>query len=164
MGGPAWIDETDHYEADNCGPCEFVIAGVTYYSAENYFQCQKSVGVSETDYENTRLSGTGDDVWYAGSQVKLRPDWELVKVRVMYAGNQAKFTQHPEYAKQLTDSKGPVVFGWEPTFWNVWNAKIITLLREELRPKEARDETVIKQIWSEIIAYEHDQIAQLEKQ
>jgi hypothetical protein len=66
--------------------------------------------VSEQDFEATRKSGTGCDVWMAGmrfynkskkhflsekvkkkkNRVKLRPDWEAVKVRVMYDGNRAK--------------------------------------------------------------------------
>jgi hypothetical protein len=43
-----------------------VIGGVTYYSAENYFQAQKSVGVSQEEFERTRNSGCGCDVWTAG--------------------------------------------------------------------------------------------------
>ena len=45
-------------------------------------------------------------------RVKLRPDWEAVKVRVMYDGNRAKFEQHPEKAANLVSSgRGRIHFG-----------------------------------------------------
>lgn len=83
---------------DNFQPVEFEVAGVMYHSAENYFQCQKSVGVSQAEFEATRRSGCGADVWSAGTRVQLRPDWEEVKVRIMYEGNRAKFEQVRENA------------------------------------------------------------------
>ncbi len=57
---------------------------MTYYSAENYFQATKCVDAKEK--EKVRNSGCGSDVWAAGARVKLRDDWEIVKVRVMYEG------------------------------------------------------------------------------
>lgn len=40
--------------------------------------------------------GCGADVWSASRSVTLRPDWEQVKVRVMYNGNKAKFEQNED--------------------------------------------------------------------
>ena len=67
-------------------------------------------------------------------RVKLRPDWEAVKVRVMYDGNRAKFEQHPQRVANLVASgRGKIHFGASSAFWCHWNARIMTLLREEFR-------------------------------
>lgn len=131
-----------------------MVGGVTYYSGENYFQCQKSVGVSEAEFERTRQSGRGADVWVAGSRVKLRADWEEVKVRVMYEGNRAKLEQNPKLAAKLTASKGPIVFNASSAFWCDWNGRIMTLLREELKPEGQRNEDVIARIRQQMLDLE----------
>ena len=132
-----------------------MVDGKEYYSAENYFQAQKSVDPKEN--EEVRNSGTGNDVWYAGSRVQLREDWEEVKVRVMYIGNKAKFDQHPDFIKELTKTKGSVDFGASTAFWNKWNGRIMELIREECRPEGQRDESVIKTLWRQIEEYEEKQ-------
>ena len=68
QGGPATIEGSNksHPETDNFESVRFTVNGVEYYSPENYFQCQKSVGVSEKEFEETRKSGCGCDVWMAG--------------------------------------------------------------------------------------------------
>ena len=158
MGGPATIEGSPHKhhpETDNFEHVKFVVGGVEYHSPENYFQCQKSVGVCEREFEATRQSGCGCDVWMAGMRVKLRPDWEAVKVRVMYDGNRAKFEQHPDRAARLVASgRGRIHFGASSAFWCYWNAKIMTLLREELRAEAERDNDLISQIWKEMDEYE----------
>lgn len=127
MGGPAIIDGKTVHAVDNFLPSDFVIDGVTYYSAENYFQCAKCA--DPTEREKVRKSGTGCDVWSAGSRVQMRSDWEKIKVRTstfftclfpffpddcqvraMYTGNKAKFEQNPKLAKDLTSTKGEVIF------------------------------------------------------
>ena len=102
-------------------------------------------------------------MWIVGSSVKLRPDWEVVKVRVMYDGNRAKFEQHPERAKNLVNSgRGAISFGASSAFWCHWNARIMTLLREELREEKDRDNDLIQKIWKEIDDYEQEQKARLD--
>ena len=49
MGGPGIIDGKEHPETDNFLPCKFIINGITYSSAENYFQCAKTI--NEQDRE-----------------------------------------------------------------------------------------------------------------
>lgn len=139
MGGPAKIEGEKklHPETDNFQPVEFVVDGIKYFSPENYFQCQKSVGVSEEEFEATRrrydlfhpndsihfillfiFSGSGMGAWLAGSNVKLRPDWEIIKVRVMYTGNRAKFEQHPDLAASLVSTRNAKIsFSNSTPFW-----------------------------------------------
>lgn len=164
MGGPATIDGSNkhHPETDNFEPVKFVVNGVEYYSPENYFQCQKSVGVSEEEFEETRRSGVGCDVWVAGSRVTLRSDWEAVKVRVMYEGNRAKFEQHPARVANLVSSgRGRIHFGASSAFWCHWNGRIMTLLREEFREKDQQDAALIAQIRKEMDDYEANERAKL---
>lgn len=113
--------------------------------------------MSQEEFERTRKSGCGGDVWCAGMRVQLRGDWEEVKVRVMYTGNRAKFMQHPKRAARLVASKGAISFSASSSFWCMWNARIMTLLREELKPEGERDEKVIRTIWEQIEAYEKSQ-------
>jgi len=159
MGGPGIIEGRVHAETDNFQAVEFEIDGVTYFSAENYFQCAKCSDPSQR--EKVRNSGTGMDVWQAGSQVRLRKDWEVVKVREMYTGNKAKFQQNPNLAKNLVSSQGKVHFSASSSFWCHWNGLIMELLREELKPASDQNVNVIKEIWGAIEAYEKEQQANL---
>lgn len=43
MGGPGVIDGKEHPETDSFLPCQIIINGITYSSAENYFQCTKTI-------------------------------------------------------------------------------------------------------------------------
>jgi len=164
MGGPGEIDGKTVHAVDNFGYAKFVVNGIDYYSAENYFQAQKCVDASGNrsgEFEFVRTSGHGEDVWTAGTSVTLRKDWEVVKVRKMYEGNKAKFEQNPAIAKELLDTKGPVSFNNSTAFWCLWNARIMELLREEMREPGVRDEGKIKTIWAQIEKYENDQKGKL---
>lgn len=114
-------------------PVKFVVNGIEYYSAENYFQAIKAT--NKADHEKVRLSGTGGDVWAAGSRIKLRADWEMVKVREMYIGNRAKFEQHPDFVKSLTSTKGPVTFSASTSFWY---ATYRMKLADKMKPESHR--------------------------
>lgn len=160
MGGPATIEgsKRHHPETDNFQPIKFIVDDVQYFSPENFFQCQKSRGVSEAEFEATRRSGCGCDVWSAGMRVQLRSDWEIVKVRIMYDGNRAKFEQHLDMVKNLVSSgNGRIYFGASSAFWCHWNARIMTLLREEFRDSAERDDDLIVKIWKEIDQYEESE-------
>ena len=134
MGGPLKIDNVVHDETDNFQKCSFLVDNVEYFSAENYFQCAKTTNLD--DRELVRFSGCGDGCWAAGNKVKLRKDWEEVKVNEMYKGNKAKFEQNPELANALISSKGPLEGGISTKFWNYWNQQLLTRIRAELRGTE----------------------------
>jgi hypothetical protein len=111
------------------------------------------VGVSKEEFEKTRSSGVACDVWHAGLSVKLRADWEVVKVHEMYRGNRAKMEQNPKMIRNLTSTKGEISFNNSSSFWCFWNAKIMTLLREEFREEKDRNNELIAQIWKEMDVY-----------
>ncbi|KAL0481627.1 swarming motility protein YbiA [Acrasis kona] len=155
MGGPALIDGKLVRATDNFHAAKFKVDGVEYYSSENYFQCAKCV--DENEKESVRHSGTGGDVWMAGARVKLRKDWEIVKVREMYVGCKAKYEQNSNLKNELISTSGPITFSGSTWFWCKWNGKITELLREELKEPELQDESKILEIRKEIENYEQEQ-------
>ena len=62
--------------------------------------------------------------WKAGHGTdggpKLRPDWEHVKVDVMYRANLAKFSQHADLLALLVGTRGPIT-ARGGLFWKTWN-------------------------------------------
>ncbi|CAF2905665.1 unnamed protein product [Rotaria sp. Silwood2] len=138
MGGPGIIDGKEHPETDNFLPCKFVINGITYLSAENYFQCAKTT--NEQDRKKILNSGPGNSCRLAGQTIQLRLDWETVKVDEMYKGNLAKFQQNEELRKALLESgTGPIHFTRSSPFWNDWNGLIMERIRAELRQNGEED-------------------------
>jgi predicted NAD-dependent protein-ADP-ribosyltransferase YbiA (DUF1768 family) len=138
MGGPADIDGKSHPETDNFLPCQFVINGMTYSSAENYFQCSKTT--NEADRDMVSRSGSGCSAWAAGQKVKIRSDWEAVKVDEMYNGNLAKFQQNEDLRNALLGSgTGKIRFTGSTPFWNKWNGLILERIRAELRQNGDED-------------------------
>eukprot|EP00047_Mylnosiga_fluctuans_P014270 m.36971 g.36971 ORF g.36971 m.36971 type:complete len:217 (+) comp5420_c0_seq2:72-722(+) len=115
MGGPADIDGECHRECDNFHQSPFVVNGITYANAEHYFQWAKCV--LEEDKERILKVTEAVEAWAIGNNVRLRPDWEKVKVRVMYVGNKARFEQHPELLAPLVSTHGKVVFTGSTSFW-----------------------------------------------
>ncbi|CAF1468845.1 unnamed protein product [Didymodactylos carnosus] len=155
MGGPSFIDGKCHEETNNFQACRFEVDGIEYCSAENYFQTQK--GTTTEAREKVRNSGPGAACYMAGSYVHpLRPDWESVKVQVMYDGNKAKFEQNSEFAKALMSTKGDVRFGSSTTFWNTWNGLIMERIRAELRRNGPEDEETVKRIKELMDKYQRD--------
>ena len=57
-------------QTDNFHPVKFTVDDIEYYSAENYFQCQKSAGVSEV--RTTRVEEEGRNAPYDFSGVRWR--------------------------------------------------------------------------------------------
>ncbi len=131
MGGPGIIDGKEHPETDNFLPCKIVINGITYSSAEHYFQWAKTT--NEQDREKILNSGLGDSCLLVGQTVQLRADWEANKVQEMYNGNLAKFQQNDDLRQALLESgSGPVHFTKSTPFWNYWNDLIMQRIRAEL--------------------------------
>jgi predicted NAD-dependent protein-ADP-ribosyltransferase YbiA (DUF1768 family) len=138
MGGPADIDGKSHPETDNFQPCKFTINGITYLSAENYFQCAKAT--NDADRDMVLKSGAGCSAWAAGQRIKIRSDWETVKVDEMYKGNLAKFEQNEDLKNALINSgTGSVRFTGSTSFWNKWNGLIMERIRAELRQNGEED-------------------------
>lgn len=74
-------------------------AGHTYPTSEHAFQAMKTKDPEEQ--AKIRQAATPYKAKQLGKKVKLRPDWESVKVGIMREILFAKFTQNPALLQQL---------------------------------------------------------------
>lgn len=93
--------------------------GLTYQSNEAAFQAQKCL----TEEEMRRFTALSpSSAKSLGRRVKLRPDWEAVKIGIMEEIVRAKFTQNGELAiKLINTGERELIEGntWHDTFWGV---------------------------------------------
>lgn len=116
--------------------------GLTYKNAEAAFQAQKCMTEKEKE-AFTELEAVAAK--RKGKRVKLRPDWEEVKLFMMEEIVRAKFTQN-ESLREMLLATGDAILRegntWRDTFWGV-NLKsgrgqnnlgiILMKIRDELR-------------------------------
>lgn len=120
----------------NMYECPIVYHGIKYRCAEAAFQAQKDLSRF-----NEFIPLSGPEAKYLGKKVKLRPDWNEVKLNIMYNIVRNKFKQNPELAQRLKNISGPITEEntWNDTFWGVCNGtgnnylgKILTKIRSEI--------------------------------
>lgn len=101
----------------NFFPCKVFYNGLMYENSEAAYQAQKC---PERSWEFTSLGPS--QAKKLGRKVRVRDDWNLVKVKVMYEVVTCKFFQNPELADLLKDT-GEVKLEegnyWGDTFWGV---------------------------------------------
>ena len=109
--------ENEYEFLSNFYECSVTFEGLTYGSSEAAFQAQKSSDPSDREkFTGLRPSESKR----AGYSVKLRADWEEVKVSVMHEILRAKFTQNPDLMKKLLATKQALLVegnDWQDTFW-----------------------------------------------
>lgn len=126
-----------------------VYQGIRYPTSEHAYQAQKlgsdpkfnilkmAIATVETPGKVKRMSRT----------LKIRPDWEEVKVQIMREIVFEKFAQNPQLAGKLL-ATGDVRLeegnGWGDTFWGIhkgqgknWLGRILMETRDQLRQKHA---------------------------
>ena len=125
----------------NFYPCKINLDGIDYPSVEHAFQAAK------THEYNVRLAisrlSTPGKAKRFGRAIKLREDWEDIKLGMMAALVKQKFYSYPELAERLLKTgDAELVEGnwWGDTYWGVCQGKrennlgkILMLVREELR-------------------------------
>lgn len=103
--------------------CKIKFNGITYNHAEGAFQAQKTLD------ENERLKFvniTAGQSKRLGKKVKLRDDWETVKLGLMYYIVFEKFNQNKDICEKLIATKdAKLIEGnyWHDYFWGVCNGK-----------------------------------------
>lgn len=127
-----------HYFLSNFFSADVEYDGVRFENNEAAFQAQKQ---PERAHEFASLPP--NEAKRLGRRVKLRPDWESVKQRVMEGVVRAKFEQHPKLREQLIRTGDiELVEGnnWGDTYWGVCFGKgrnelgkILMKVRRELR-------------------------------
>ncbi len=101
-----------------------VYDGIVYPTSEHAYQAAKSLSLS-TRMAIARMPKPGD-AKRAGGALSLRPDWEQIKLAVMWAVNLDKFTRNMNLGKRLIETTGrPLIEGndWGDTFWGVCNGE-----------------------------------------
>ncbi len=133
-----WGAENPNGFMSNFYPSPFEAEGLTWPTVEHYFQAMKTLDETEwpifAALENPALTK------YRGRMVKLRPDWEEVKVEVMTTALRYKF-KIPELAEMLLatgdevlheDSPYDFIWGWQNNGKDLLG-KCLMKVRDELR-------------------------------
>lgn len=109
----------EYYFLSNFYPASVEYNGLTYKNSEAAFQAQKCTLDSEklpfTEY-------TAVESKRAGRKVKLRDDWERVKLDVMEDVVRCKFLQNPEILDKLIATKDAILIEgnhWGDKYWGV---------------------------------------------
>ena len=103
----------------NFHPAKVEMDGICYQNAEAAFQAQKCVDVAD---KASFAELTAVKAKRRGRQVKLRPDWDAVRIGIMEEVVRAKFTQNPDLASRLVATGTmPIEEGnsFGDTFWGV---------------------------------------------
>ena len=89
----------EYFFLSNFYPVEIKLDGIVYPNAETAFQAQKTLGVEE----RRKFSMLKNPVQAKrlGRKVKLRDDWEEVKLDIMTEVVSQKFLQHPHLIEML---------------------------------------------------------------
>lgn len=130
----------DYYFLSNFYPAAVQYDGITYQNNEAAFQAQKCLTITE------QLGFADIDASSAkklGRKVRLRPDWEQVKVRLMKEIVRMKFVQNPDLKeKLLATGDATLIEGntWGDRTWGKVDGvgmnllgKILMEVREELK-------------------------------
>jgi len=132
--------EKENFFLSNFYPCDIVYKGQKFTSTEAAFQCQKCAN-EEDKLAFSRFEPSESKMY--GGKVKLRKDWEDVKVQEMENILRAKFTQIPALGEKLVKTGNAMLIEgntWRDTFWGIYEGKgennlgkLLMKIREELR-------------------------------
>ena len=114
----------EYFFLSNFYPVEIKLDGIVYPNAETAFQAQKTLDVEE----RRKFSMLKNPVQAKrlGRKVKLRDDWEEVKLDIMTEIVSQKFLQHPHLIEMLLQTGDKeLVEGnkWGDRFWGVCKGK-----------------------------------------
>ena len=119
----------------------FRIDGTLYLSVEHWYQANKTT--NPDIYDSIRKCSTPYEAKTVGNQIiEIRPDWDDIKLDIMYKGVHAKFSQNRDLKSKLLSTRGLLVEGntWGDQYWGICKGigenhlgKILVRVREELR-------------------------------
>ena len=81
-----WIGSfrDDMWFLSNYSPSKFKINNVEFLNVEQFFAYSKCI--NEEDQQLILSLSRPSDIKKAGRRIKLRPDWEKIKLDIMYVG------------------------------------------------------------------------------
>jgi hypothetical protein len=114
----------EYFFLSNFYPVEIKLDGIVYPNAETAFQAQKTLDVEE----RRKFSMLKNPVQAKrlGRKVKLRDDWEEVKLDIMTEVVSQKFLQHPHLIEMLLQTGDEELIEgnkWGDRFWGVCKGK-----------------------------------------
>lgn len=124
------------YFLSNFYPCLVKYKGRMFGSSEAAYAAEKCANESDKDKFIDLNPGKAKRL---GRKIKIRDDWENIKLQVMEDIVRAKFKQNPNLMKLLVAVKGDIVEynEWGDTFWGVCDnvgenhlGKILMKIRE----------------------------------
>ena len=184
MGGPCTIQPPDGATGaaalkrrappctDNFHLAPFEYDGQIWHSCEHAYQACKFPRGSDMRARLARLAPRDGDsgrafgvhVWQLGQAhpEAVRVDWSVVKVRIMYECNVAKYAAHENLREDLLSTAGSRLYGPQSTkwthagqehAWQKWNGWIQMRIREELLDPSARVATLLEEMVAHFEAY-----------
>ena len=133
----------------NFYPCEVKFRGYIFPSTENAYQFAKIPYNLRNTYVDLFINCPPNIAKKNGRSVKIRNNWENIKVKIMFALLTKKF-KNPVLRKKLLDTGNAILIEgnyWNDTFWGVCNNVGKNMLGKLLMKvrKEINDE--IKMVW-----------------
>lgn len=130
----------------NYSPCLVFYDGHAYNSVEHAYQAQKSL--DPAIQKMIRDAATPAQAKKLARSVKIREDWDEVKVPLMRELLKEKFAQEPERSTLLSTGDEELVEGnwWHDRFWGQcpignglnWLGKLLMEIRVDLKTEDAR--------------------------
>lgn len=108
-----------YYFLSNFSPYGFICKNRwEWKTVEHYFQAYKSV--DNYHLHLIRKSETPAKAKKLGSSIKLRDDWDVIKVWIMETALKYKFEQNKDIKQRLVDTKDAMLIEgnmWHDNFW-----------------------------------------------
>lgn len=121
----------------NFYPCKVQYRGLTFHTTEAAYQAQKSLN-PDVVKEFSKIKSPGEAKG-AGQRLKMRPDWNEVRVGVMKDLIDIKFYALGSLAEKLTGTGDTVLIEgntWDDHFWGVcrgWGRNELGIILMERR-------------------------------
>lgn len=136
----------EYYFLSNFYECNIEFEGISYRNTEAVFQAQKCSDLKDRKQFSDLNPSAAKKL---GRRVSLRPDWENVKINLMYQIVKAKFVQNPDLADKLIATGDEYLEegnNWGDRIWGTVNGvgannlgKILMTVRSELRKSGVLD-------------------------
>lgn len=99
----------------NFYPCSITYNGILYPSVENFYQAMKTTDVSLRIKISKMIPGKAKRL---AKDIKIRKDWDEIKVQVMNYGLEQKFSK-PDFKEKLSKINDKIVEEnyWHDNFW-----------------------------------------------
>lgn len=97
-----YSNSIDYFEFSNFYTRELFIQGKYWQSVEHYYQAMKTLAPNERRV--IVLCDTAYEAKVVGRGITIRPEWDIIKEKVMKKALLCKFTQHDDLMKKLLET------------------------------------------------------------